>query len=136
MKTLDLTALTKALAKNKYVLLVLCLGLLLLLLPRRGTDEASTASARTATAAAGDPLASSGIPLGEECRRIAALLGSIRGVGAAEVLLSGSGCVVVCEGADSPVVRLEVTNAVAAYTGLGSDKISIFKMSESGGNAK
>ena len=128
MKALDLSALTKALAKNKYVLLVLCLGLLLLLLPRRsGTaDAAQTPAARQSLA--GDPLESSGIPLGEECHRIAALLQSIRDVGAAEVLLSKRGCVVVCEGADSPAVRLEVTNAVAAYTGLGSDKISVIKM--------
>ena len=128
MKALDLSALTKALAKNKYVLAVLCLGLLLLLLPRRSgtTDAAQTTAARQS--AAGDPLESSGIPLGEECHRIAALLQSIRGVGAAEVLLSKYGCVVVCEGADSPAVRLEVTNAVAAYTGLGSDKISVIKM--------
>ena len=128
MKALDLSALTKALAKNKYVLAVLCLGLLLLLLPRRSetADAAQTTAARQS--AAGDPLESSGIPLGEECHRIAALLQSIRAVGAAEVLLSKYGCVVVCEGADSPAVRLEVTNAVAAYTGLGSDKISVIKM--------
>ena len=127
MKTLDLTALTKALAKNKYVLAVLCAGLLLLLLPRR-SETRSAAQPETRQAAAGDKLESSGIPLGEECARVAALLRSIRGVGAAEVLLSKSGCVVVCEGADSPAVRLEVTNAVAAYTGLGSAKISVFKM--------
>ena len=129
MKALDLSALTRALATNKYVLAVLCLGLLLLLLPRRSanTDTAQSTSARAA-AAQGDPLRSSGIPLAEECARIASLLGAIRGVGEAEVLLSATGCVVVCEGADSPGVRLEVTNAVAAYTGLGSDKISVFKM--------
>ena len=128
MKALDLSALTKALAKNKYVLLVLCLGLLLLLLPRRSGTAPTAQTAATRQIAAGDPLESSGIPLGEECERIAALLQSIRGVGAAEVLLSKYGCVVVCEGADSPAVRLEVTNAVAAYTGLGSDKISVIKM--------
>ena len=125
MKSLDLGALTKALAKNKYVLLVLCLGLGLLMLPRR---TAAAAAETKSAAATGDPLAASGIPLGEECGRIAGLLRSIRGVGEAEVLLSAQGCVVVCEGADSPEVRLEVTNAVAAYTGLGSDKISVMKM--------
>ena len=60
MKELDLGALTKALAKNKYVLLLLCLGLALLLLPRR---SASPAAAEAASAAGtGDPLAASGIP--------------------------------------------------------------------------
>jgi len=130
MKSLDLTALTRALAKNKYVLAVLALGLLLLLLPRRSATEpeAQTAPAPAQKTAQGDPLTVSGIPLGEESERIAALLASIRGVGAAEVLLSAGGCVVVCQGADSPGVRLDVTAAVAAYTGLGSDKISVFKM--------
>lgn len=129
MKSLDLTALTRTLTKNKYVLLVLCLGLLLLLLPRRGGGSLETAAAPAAQKqSAGDPLAASGIPLGEEGERIAALLTSIRGVGEAEVLLSAGGCVVVCRGADSPAVRLAVTSAVAAYTGLGSDKISVYPM--------
>lgn len=128
MKSLDLTALTKALAKNKYVLLVLCLGLGLLLLPRRGGDSLETAAPAAQKQSQGDPLAVSGIPLGEESARIAALLRSIRGVGEAEVLLSAGGCVVVCQGADSPAVVLAVTSAVAAYTGLGSDKISVYPM--------
>ena len=126
MKSLDLGALTKALAKNKYVLLVLCVGLGLLLLPRQSAEQSHAAV--PAVSSAGNPMAASGIPLDTECGRIAALLGAIRGVGAAEVLLSSNGCVVVCEGADSPAVCLNVTNAVAAYTGLGSDKISVMKM--------
>ena len=54
MKGLDLGALTKALAKNKYALLVLCVGLGLLLLPRRASDggaPAETAAAYSATVA-------------------------------------------------------------------------------------
>lgn len=131
MKSLDLTALTKALAKNKYVLLILCAGLLLLLLPRRSGAAAGTGTAAPAQKTAqGDPLAASGIPLGEESERLAALLGTIRGVGEAEVLLSERGCVVVCRGADSPAVRLSVISAVAAYTGLGSDRVSVYPMGE------
>ncbi len=38
------------------------------------------------------------------------------------------GALVVCEGADSAVVRLEIINAVAALTGLSSDRISVVKM--------
>jgi len=36
--------------------------------------------------------------------------------------------VVVCEGADSAAVRLRVTEAAAAYTGFGSDRITVLKM--------
>jgi len=134
MKEIDLSALTKALSKNRWILLMLCVGLGLLLLPRR---TAETDSAAQQTAAPGMPMAASGIPLDTECTRIAALLRSVRGVGEAEVLLSAEGCVVVCEGADSAAVRLDVTNAVAVYTGLGSDKICVMKMMKiSGGNAK
>ena len=118
MKTLDFTELTKTLAKNKFVLLALCLGLLLLLLPRKTAADTGD----------GDPMAASGIPLDTESIRIAALLGDIRDVGETEVLLSGSGAVIVCQGAEDPDVRLNVTNAVAAYTGLGSDKIRVIKM--------
>ncbi len=126
MKTLDLGALKVAVGKNKYVLLLLAFGLLLLLLPRR--TASAVAADRADAAGAGDPLTASGIPLDTECGRIAALLERIRGVGRAEVLLSSGGCVVVCEGAARPEVRLNVTNAVAAYTGLGSDRIQVYEM--------
>ena len=135
MKGLDLGALTKALAKHKYALLVLCVGLGLLLLPRRTSDGAAPAETAAAYSASGAPMAASGIPVDTESERIAALLRHVRGVGDAQALLSAGGCVVVCEGADDPAVRLDVTNAVAAYTGLGSDKICIIKMN-SGGSGK
>ena len=38
------------------------------------------------------------------------------------------GAAIVCEGAGDPSVRLQVTQAVSALTGLGSDKISISQM--------
>lgn len=38
------------------------------------------------------------------------------------------GAVIVCQGADSAQVRLSITQAVMAYTGLSSDKISVFSM--------
>ena len=119
--------LTQTLSRNKYVLLVLALGLLLLLLPRPAGKDAPAVSA----APAGDPLEASGIPLDTESERLAALLEAIRGVGDAEVLLSKEGAVVVCTGADSAVVRLAVTEAAAAYTGLGSDRIAVFQMRSS-----
>lgn len=123
MKTLDLSAAAKRLAGNKYVILILVLGLLLLLLPdgKSGTDAETDEGV-------GDELAASGIPVDTESLRIAEMLSRIEGVGEACVLLSAEGAVVVCSGGDSARVRLDVTNAVMAYTGLGSDKISIMKM--------
>ncbi len=38
------------------------------------------------------------------------------------------GAIVVCQGADDPVVRLSIVNAVSGVTGLGADKISVLKM--------
>lgn len=124
MKVWKLDELKGALRNSRYVLLVLALGLLLLLLPR----STNSASART-DAGAGDPLESSGIPLETECARLGELLEAIRGVGAAKVLLSRSGAVVVCDGASDAQVRLDVTEAVSAYTGLGSDRIRVMQRS-------
>lgn len=38
------------------------------------------------------------------------------------------GAIVVCQGADSPSVRLAITQAVSKITGLGSDAICVLKM--------
>ena len=38
------------------------------------------------------------------------------------------GAIVVCQGADDPVVRLAIVEAVCKVTGLSSDKISVLKM--------
>lgn len=38
------------------------------------------------------------------------------------------GALVVCEGADSAAVRLQIVSAVAAVTGLGADQITVVKM--------
>ena len=38
------------------------------------------------------------------------------------------GAIVVCEGADSPAVRLSITQAVSRITGLGTDNICVLKM--------
>ncbi|MCC8089880.1 MAG: hypothetical protein LIO55_00455 [Oscillospiraceae bacterium] len=138
MQTADLSRVMKALGKNKYVLLVLALGLLLLLLPRTATEDGTVEGAAVAfSTGEGNDLDTSGIPLDTESVRLAALLSQIEGVGEATVLLSAAGAVVVCAGAESPSVRLNVTNAVSAYTGLGSDKITVMKLqNETGGNQK
>lgn len=38
------------------------------------------------------------------------------------------GAIIVCQGADSPTVRLSIVDAVSKVTGLGSDRISVLKM--------
>lgn len=38
------------------------------------------------------------------------------------------GAIIVCQGADSPTVRLALTQAVAKITGLGTDNICVLKM--------
>lgn len=38
------------------------------------------------------------------------------------------GAIIVCQGAGSPEVRLAVTNAVSAVTGIGMDRISVLEM--------
>lgn len=38
------------------------------------------------------------------------------------------GALVICEGADSAAVRLDILNAVSAVTGLGCDRITVVKM--------
>lgn len=38
------------------------------------------------------------------------------------------GAIIICQGADSPSVRLAILDAVSKATGLGADKISIVKM--------
>ncbi len=122
MKVHDLSGLAKALAKNKYVLVVAALALVLIFLPSGRDKELAAASGQ------GSALESSGIALDTESERLSAFLSEMEGVGEARVLLSAEGAVVICRGADESAVRLCVTNAVSAYTGLGSDKIRVIKM--------
>lgn len=92
----------------KYALVVAAFGLALLLWPSGGGGQkAETVSEET---------------------RLEALLGSIEGVGQVRLLLSEQGAAVVCAGADSAQVRLEICQALQCYTGLGSDRIRIFKL--------
>ncbi len=98
--------------RMKYVLLVAAVGLALLLWPAGGQSRDS---------AAGET----------EEARLETLLSSMEGVGRTRVLLSERGAAVVCQGADSAVARLDIVEAVRCYTGLGADKIAIFKMNQS-----
>ena len=120
MMVMDKSAVGKKLWANRYVLAVLALGLVLLLLP--------SGPGRTDRAQSADALESTGVSLETEGEKLSSLLTQMQGVGRAEVLLSQSGAVVVCDGADAAAVRLYVTNAVMSYTGLGSDRITVIKM--------
>ena len=93
----------------KYVLLAVAAGLVLLLWPSGGGETDKTASS------------------GEETR-LETVLTQMQGVGRAELLLSEKGAVIVCEGADDAGVCLRITQAVRCYTGLGADKVQIFKI--------
>ena len=108
-------------AENKGVLLIVALGLMLLLLPAGGGGGAASRAEYS-----------------EEEEKLAEVLSEIRGVGECHVLLRRSGkdqmagALVVCEGAKSAEVCLAVKKAVAAYTGLGSDRIMILQSKQGG----
>ncbi len=105
LKTVNLK---EIIAKYKYPLLILVFGLALMLIPGR-TENTQ------------DPEADS---------KIEQILSCTQGVGEAKVLVSESGVVIVCPGADSPKVRLEIIKAISAYTGFGADRITVLKMAD------
>lgn len=90
----------------KYALLVALFGLALLLWP--GSDSQTEETTQEA--------------------RLEQLLSRIEGVGELHLLLSEQGAAVVCQGADSAEVKLEICRAVQCCTGLGSDRIQVFKL--------
>ena len=94
--------------KFKYPLLILILGIVLMLLPT-GTEKSTTAE-------------------GDE--RIQQMLSSVEGVGEAQVIISDSGVVVVCRGAENADVKLDIIRAISSYTGFGSDRITILKLAD------
>lgn len=98
-----------SLEKFKYPALILIIGALLMLLPT-GAGTGSVTNDRNTEAAD--------------------MLSSTEGVGEAKVLISDSGVVVVCKGADDASVRLDIIRAIVSYTGFGADKITILKMTE------
>lgn len=100
--------LRKRLDKYKYPLLVLIIGVVLMLLPSGSSD--------------------SGQPTPDD--KLAQLLESVEGVGELKVVISDTGVVVACRGADSAKVRMDIINAIVSYTGFGSDKITVLKMAD------
>ena len=105
----DLKRKAAKLEKYKYPLIVLIIGVLLMLLP--------TGTAKQPGSAGRDEL-------------MAGILASTEGVGNARVLISDSGVVVACGGAEDANVRLNVIRAVSSYTGFGSDRITILKLTD------
>lgn len=143
--------------KNRYAILVLVIGVILMLLPF-GRDSAPKDQEVTAT----QP------EIGVE-EMLAQILGSIDGVGKVKVMLTVEegqtviyqtdvgassvdtvlvtgadrsetglvkqtnppkyrGAIIVCQGAQSAAVRLSIVEAVSKVTGLGTDRISVLKM--------
>ena len=116
-----LTALRAWAGKYKYPLAALLLGVALMLLPLGGGTRDAPAAAEPGTRA--------GVQ-GE----MESVLAAFEGAGRLRLMLTTepdgkrwTGAVVVCEGADSAAVRLELTRAVSALTGLGADRIKIVK---------
>ena len=109
MRTDEYRQILKKLGKYKYALLVVLIGILLMKWP---------------------PGSGSSVVETDETAGLSRLLSSAEGVGESHVLLSGHGVVVVCEGADNAKVRLDILQAIGSYTGFGSDRITILKMSE------
>ena len=104
--------------KYKYVGLVVLAGILLMLLPGKKSDAQTQEGGGS-------------FSLEDTERRMEELLGRMDGVGRVQVVVTREtypvylGAVVVCQGAGSGGVRLAVTEAVAALTGLPADRITV-----------
>lgn len=143
------------LLKNKYALIVLAIGLVLVLFPtgngKKTTKKQEEISVPQFTITIEEKRLQSRLAEIEDVGEVSVLL-SVDGSVSRELAKNGeetlvtsgngtddvveiryinptySGAVVVCEGADSSVVKLSVIEAVSAYTGLSSDEISVNKM--------
>ena len=100
-------AIWRKLETYKYPLIMLLLGVLILLFPSR-KETAETERPEST---------------------LEQILSSAEGVGRVHVLLSENGALIVCDGASNAGVRLDILRAIGSYTGFGSDKISVLKMS-------
>ena len=134
---LDLSAAWK---KYRLVALVLLLGFVLMLLPGGNDKEETSMQTQTAEVFS---LEDTERRMAEKSTEESAEEGSVerkketvtvnRGSGYEDVVITQQvypayqGAVVVCQGGDKAAVRLAITEAVAALTGLSSDKISVVK---------
>lgn len=140
--------------KNKYALLILGVGLILILLPTGTKTKSSTAtdlSAPSFSITDEEARLQNQLSLIKGAGKVSVLL-SVKGSASRELAKSKDetlvvsdngdekvvdiyyvnpeylGAVIVCEGAGSADVRLEVTNAVVAFTGLTTNKITVMSM--------
>ena len=125
-------------AKYKYVLIILLAGLILLLLPTGSRTKAKTAQAAAVseqtqpqTIQAEEQRCSAERELATDDSGEPTIISAGGGAQEAVELKTVSpqylGAVVVCDGADSPQVQLAVTQAVAQFTGLSTDHISVLR---------
>ena len=152
---MDRVKLVELLRKYRYALLVLLLGLILMGIPRQKTPEATPTTEPPVqdishsleeilgsiqgvgrvrvllTQSSGEETVYQTDPgTGENLDKVILSRGSgqqeglVRQVNPPEYL----GALVVCQGGDSPTVRLQVAEAVSRVTGLGMDRISVMKM--------
>ena len=153
--------------KYKYIALILCVGMVLMMIPT-GKEKESNMVLQAPTTS-GEVLSAN--------ESLAQILSAIAGAGKVEVLLTVAageqtiyqtddvlsvtgdtnnthtstviitdeqrneiglirqinppvyqGAIVVCQGAESPTVRLSIVDAVSKVTGLGADRITVLKM--------
>lgn len=97
------------LEKFKYPLVVLVIGIMLMLIPSSSFQPKDTA---------------------DKDEQVARILSQTEGTGETQVLISESGVVVACKGAEKAKVRLDIIRAVSSYTGFTSDKITILKLAD------
>ena len=158
MKLKNLERVLKPLGQNPYIPAVLALGLILMLLPAGESKSQPQTAEKQELSAPAFSLEAEEKRLGHALESIAGVgeaevLLSLRStaqrdlansMGEAVILSAGSGkeqvveesylypeylgAVVVCSGADNAGVRLQVSRAVAAFTGLGSQNIQVLKM--------
>lgn len=105
----NLKSAAEKLEKFKYPLVILVIGIVLMLIPGGSFQQKDTA---------------------DRDEQVAQILSRTEGVGEAQVLISESGVVVACKGAENAKVRLDIIRAVSSYTGFTSDKITILKMAD------
>ncbi len=104
---IDTKAILKKLDAIKYPLLILAFGVFLMLLPSGRALDPTEEEMNTA---------------------LERVLSCSDGVGEVRILISETGVIVACEGAENPKVKLDILHAIGSYTGFGSERITILKM--------
>jgi len=102
---MDKKKLKEAIERYKYPIIVIVVGIGLLLLPAKNNDDSDDAKSYE--------------------QRLEQILEESRGAGNVSAVISEHGAVIVCDGADNYEVKLNIINAVKAYTGLKSDDIQV-----------